>query len=80
MNSSVNRDSIRIGFLECDSREHYDYSLRFQIQTLFGAHVAPAVCYGGFSLGERNRSMQVTTLFHQQPVLRMRDCIPLLLS
>jgi len=56
-NSSVNRDKIQIGFLELDSREHYDYSLSSQIQTLSGAHVAPAICYGGFSLGERNRSM-----------------------
>ena len=68
--SSVNRDEIQIGFLEFDSREHYDYSLRFQIQILSGAHVAPAVCHGGFSLGERNRSVRVTTQFHQQPVLK----------
>lgn len=80
MNSSVNRDKIQIGFLEFDSREHYDYSLRSQIHTLSGAHVAPAICYGVFYLGDRNRNVQVTTQFHQQPVIRICDSLPLLLS
>lgn len=66
--------------LEVECGEHYDFSLRSQIQTRSGIHPASAVCYLNFLFGGRNRRATVTTQFHLVPMLRIRENIQLLLS